>query len=228
MTEMNGNKKMKPNDNNLSNTMDEDQDMIHPSVPTKNKFGVLNNEYLDQREGSSSSAPKKREKTLPPLVLLGTIPKYDEIVKEITHIIGSRDFRLVINRNRRETKIHSNNKEHYDKVKNEFKQSQSEFFTYTDRDEILKKLVMKAAPDLSLEAIKEEMLSEHHIKVEKIIAMKSRKENIESHSYLLHFKKEVNLKEVKNIRGVQNIGVKWEMYAKKYLECGQNRKTKGE
>ncbi|XP_056630722.1 tigger transposable element-derived protein 4-like [Diorhabda sublineata] len=61
---MNGCKKLKAGNNNPSNTIDEDQDMINPNIPTKNKFGVLNNENLDQRGESLSSAPISREKTL--------------------------------------------------------------------------------------------------------------------------------------------------------------------
>ncbi|CAH1114814.1 unnamed protein product [Psylliodes chrysocephalus] len=99
-------------------------------------------------------------------------------------------------------------------VINKLEKEKVDFHTFTRREDKIKKIVLKAAPGLDLEDLKEELEFEG-VEVVSIINLRSRSENVESHSYQLCVKKETNLRDVYKIRHVQNTRVKWETYAKK-------------
>lgn len=125
------------------------------------------------------------------------------------NILNSIDFTCQFRNN--QTKVYTNCEEHRHSVIRELEKEKVDFHTYTRREDKIKKIVLKAAPGLDLK----EELEFDGIDVVNIINLRSRAENVESHSYQVCVKKETNLRDIYKIKGAQNTRVKWATYAKK-------------
>lgn len=202
-------KRQKQNDDNIMQT-------TVFQVPTYNRFGILvdksnesNNVYTNTNAVKNQDTKKK---IIPPIVVTQPIGNYREFIARIKEILESSEFTCQFNN--KQTKIYIKTEEHRQIIIDELEKEKVDFHTFTRRDEKVKKIVLKAAPGLNLEEIKEELEFEG-VPVVEVIKLRSKSEHIESHSYQICVKKEQNLKELHKITGVANTRVKWEHYAKK-------------
>lgn len=78
--------------------------------------------------------------------------------------------------------------------------------------------MLKAAPEMNINEIKEQLQGK---KIEVKEFIKLRGKNSTSYSYLITTTKETNIGEVKKIRDIGNMMVKWETFQKKrnYAQC---------
>lgn len=108
-------------------------------------------------------------------------------------------------------KIFTNSLEDYDRLKREFKNI--EYYTFTLKNNKIKKLVLKAAPNMNVNSIQEKLIA-NNINVLSCVNLKSTK-NRNSYSYLVSFPNETDLHTVKKIEFIGRIHFKWETYFKK-------------
>lgn len=105
------------------------------------------------------------------------------------------------------------------KVMADFKATDVSFHTYTPAEEKPKKIVLKGAPEMDVEEIKED-LRKRGSPVQEIIKLKTRRAQ-ESFSYLVTVNKNQSLQELRQIKNIEQCGISWERYNKKntYTQC---------
>lgn len=159
-------------------------------VPTYNRFGILDksNESENVYENTTKNNEIKK-KVIPPIVVTQSIGNYREFIQRSKEILESSDFRCQFNN--RQTKIYIKNEEHRQIIIRELEKDKVDFHTYTRRDEKLKKIVLKAAPGLNLDELKEELEFEG-VPVVEVIKLRSKTNHVESHSYQVCVRKEQN------------------------------------
>lgn len=184
----------------------------------RNKFGILENcEQMDSTEATPQPNPINKRQWIPPIIINSKIGNYKMFSQEVTSILGHGNFR-VFYRNTG-SKIILQNMSDRNKIIEEFKTNHLDFHTFTPNEEKTKKIVLKGAPEMDLDEVKNN-LKQQGTNIETIIKMKT-KRNEESFSYLVTVKKEQSLQDLKKIRNIDQCGIKWEKYHKKntYTQC---------
>lgn len=96
----------------------------------------------------------------------------------------------------------------------ELDEAKTKFSTYIKTEDRLKKIVMKAAPNMDLNDIITE-LDEHNIKTSECVPWRGRFPN--TRSFLLMIPYETQINDIKTIDKLNNVVVSWEKYIKKTI-----------
>lgn len=186
---------------------------------TKNKYGVL--EKVEEME-TTTNVPAKQPTTtkkqwVPPIIILSQIQNYKLFNQQITSILGHGNFR-VFYRNTG-TKVLLQSMTDRAKLMLDLDENKLNFHTFTPNEEKCKKIVLKGAPEMDIDEVKENLIKQGSA-VDSIIKLKTRRQQ-ESFSYLVTVKKEQSLQDIKKIRNIDQCGIKWEKYNKKntYTQC---------
>nr|CAI5865070.1 unnamed protein product [Callosobruchus analis] len=159
-------------------------------VKTTNTFGVLTN---------TSNITKPR---VPPIIITGEIGEYKTFINKIRSIIQSDNFNVKFNKNN--AKVSISDIENFDVLRKELINSKTPHHTYTKEEDKVKRIVMKAAPNMDLDDIKVDLLKKN-IMLTNCTPLVGRGNN--SYSYLLSLQRNVNIQNVKKVDAVSNIKV---------------------
>lgn len=195
-------------------------DQVPKKIPTYNRFGILTNtdqeDNTSQRTNVQQSTQQTKRKWVPPITITSQIKDYKKLIVELKIILEHDKFQVQFNN--KTAKIFLYNNDDFDKICFELKQQNIQYFTLTKPENKVKKIVLKAPPSWESDQIKESLLNEGK-KINEIIPLRSKKGN--SHSFLVTLPGEQKINEIKTIRTLENVKVKWEHYAKKknYTQC---------
>lgn len=180
-------------------------------IPTTsvNPFGILKNLNDERCSEKGSVLPTVK---IPPIIIKGIIPNFQALIDDTRKTLGHGNFTVTYGRQHR---IYVNSIEDQTKLLNSLKEHKVDHHTFARGDQRMKKLVLKAAPGLSVEELSREIKDQTQQTPSQIIEMKSKNKNVQSHSYLVQFGNDSNLSNVKSITGLNNIRVKWESYTKR-------------
>lgn len=195
-----------------------------PTTSTNNKYGILDdNEKMDtinnsdQRTQTQRPTNQTKKIWIPPIVVFSQIVNYKTFSSQIQNILGHNNFRVLYRNSG--TKIITATMEDRKKLIADFDDSKISFHTYTPNEEKTKKIVMKGAPEMDINEIKQN-LQNQGTDVKEIIKLKTKREQ-ESFSYLVTVQKQQSLQELRKIKNIEQCGVSWERYNKKntYTQC---------
>lgn len=191
--------------------MDESEIELSYNVPTHNPWGILTNtQEKPENNTNDNQTVSKKPAYVPPVVLARAVIDHSTLCSKIRQTIGN-DFSVrYTNKN---TKIFAKSKEMAAALKQRLRDDLVHFHTFTPRDERLKNIVMKAAPNMDVAEISDE-LKQNGFDVMEVVNLKNGSGY--SYSYLIKVPKTVNLGVLKQkIKHVGHTIVKWESYAKK-------------
>lgn len=159
--------------------------------------------------------PKKKIKP-PPIVITSPIIKWDEFHNSIK-LATKGDCK--IRYGNKSVKIYVQEMETFKTLNNTLK-GKMHFFSYTPADEKYNKMVLKAAPNMDTNNICEQ-LKLQSIEPSECILLKSRNPEQLSSSYLVKFKKDININNVKKLDSFDHLKIKWESYykSKRVTQC---------
>lgn len=179
------------------------------NVPTTNKFGRL--PEVVEKEQDKTTAKK-----MPPIIITGEY-SYKTFVIETRKLIGPN---FKVEYSTKGLKVLTTEEAAYDTLVADLKKNAVEFHTYTKRWERTKKIVLKAAPGMDTEEIKE-ALSAQNINVKKCTPMQGKNQEAKARSYLVQTTQETNLRNVRKIEDIDALKVKWETYtrSRNYTQC---------
>lgn len=186
-------------------------------IPTKNYFGIL--EKLndnDNQTSSTSKAPPKPVK-IPPIILNGALNDYTSFIDFLKKLLKHNNFHVAFNATA--VRIHTRSKEDHNLVCEKLFKDGKAFHTFSYRDEKVKKMVMKAAPNMNVKEIQDEL--EQHETVEVISVVPLRGRAAINFSYLITFKSTTELGKVLEISNIQHLRIHWERYVRRtnYAQC---------
>lgn len=84
---------------------------------------------------------------------------------------------------------------------------------------------MKAAPSLELEELLDEIKDQIKKAPIEVVEVKTRNPQLQSHLYLVSFTNGINLNELQNITGLNNVRVKWVIYVIGANSSGTDKNT---
>lgn len=142
---------------------------------------------------------------------------YRLLIEGLKKLVRPEDFSVQYMRN--EVKIFSNNMEVHDKIRTGLQTAQTPFYTYTKKENKVKKMVFKGPPNLEIHHIMRE-LKEAQLEPQEVIKMKASNDK-ESYSYLVTVPNHIQLKQIRQTRNIDQAIIRWESYAKKksYTQC---------
>lgn len=200
------------------------------NVPTHNRFGILmsqdtmecdsdNEKSIDPQPKQSASQTKDPTsiQKMPPIVVthkVDDLQHFHTTIKSIAkNICKIRYLTNSIN-------IQTFSKEDFQNIKAALKSEHVDSFAHSPKDERFKKIVLKAAPFLLTEDIKD-TLRANNIDVIDCIPMKSKKTGKQSSSFLVTTNNATNLKKFQDVKAIDHVMVKWEFYSKpkKLSQC---------
>lgn len=197
---------------------------ISYNVPVYNKWGALQQTEepeVTRMEDEGTSTLTEREVTkkrgnLPPIVITMPIADVNACNKKLKGILGNEDY--MIKYSPKQTKVITYNKEAYDKVINELKNDKATFFTYKNRDDREKKVVLRGAPNMNTDEIKMHLNAEG-AKIIDCIPMKGKR--VQTDSYLITATKDTNIGQLKKISSIDHLKVSWETYnnRRRWSQC---------
>ncbi|XP_031351623.1 uncharacterized protein LOC116176921 [Photinus pyralis] len=125
-----------------------------PSPGPPNKNSITNICLKPQSKTTQNTSNK-----MPPICIkTETLDEsYTSLIRKIKNNTGCQNFTL--SHQNRYTKIFTQNLQDFASIKNFLEEGQVQFFTYTPREEINKNIVLKAAPNLDTNEIKDELRS---------------------------------------------------------------------
>lgn len=188
------------------------------AVPVSNRWGALaqiTEEKTPQQPEVTQSNPSKKQ-WIPPIIIAGALGDYKMMCETIKKVLGNDNFRIYANT--KETKINVFIEEDRTKLLNGLKADKVPCHSYALRSERTKKIVLKAAPNMNVQEIKEE-LTERGIQIKNCTKLKSK--NPYSFSYLVTMDINENLNNVKKVTNVGYCKAKWETFnkSKRYTQC---------
>lgn len=201
-----------------------EQEKVEYNVPTYNKWGALieigdeevATPEMDIENDSTENKENPKKGRQPPIVITMPIADISACNRKLKELLGEEEY--LINYSKRQTKVITFNKTAYTKVINELKNDKADFYTYRSREEKQKKIVLKAAPNMKTDDIKE-CLNRNGANIVDCIPMKGKGAN--GYSYLITTTKETNIGKLKRTAHVNNLRVKWETYQqkKRWSQC---------
>lgn len=211
-------KNSNPVQNNKMDTSETTPSISAPStasasynIPTHNRFGILTpSDQATQIAEKTPPADQTTAKKMPPIIIktkIADIQKFNKEVKDLVKV----DYQVRYLKN--SINITTFCKEDYNTLKEEFAKSGMEFYSFTPKDDLEKKVVVKVAPNMDTERIMATIKAKN-IEVRNCIPMKSRKTGETSASYLISTEKGIKLQDFKAITNIDNFHTKWEHYAK--------------
>lgn len=180
-----------------------------PGLRTNNYYQVLstnNTNDITKRARISSETNQKP----PPIVITGKLETLESAFKTLC---SSKFFIKNISIG---TKVFLTTFDDYEKCINELKSNNIEFFTYNRRDVKLFKSILCGLPEMETKDISDELKSKYNLNVEQISAIKSKFNNSNNTLYFVSFQsKEVSIRNLNQIKSINNIIVKWKKYIPK-------------
>ncbi|KAL3272281.1 hypothetical protein HHI36_022761 [Cryptolaemus montrouzieri] len=111
-------------------------------------------------------------------------------------------------------KIHTKNMADYQTLIKELRGEEVEFYTYSTKDQLRKKLVIKTAAFVTEEDLKKQLSEVTQISAENVQCTKMKSRSGESHSFLISVPKQVDIKNLKSVKEIDRIKVNWQKYNK--------------
>lgn len=204
------------------------------NVTVTNKFGLLidnptNKDAMDVSEANATpattsaasqpignktaqdAAAKTNKKIkIPPIIITNTIADFTKIMKKLKEMT-SGGIETKYNP-RHGLKIQLYNTEDYESVLAFLKELDVRGHTHPQTKDKHKNIVLKGLPPIALETIKQELESAG-LQPTKITTMKQKApEPHRSPMFLIQFKSEVNLNDVRKVKVIHYVKVKWEKY----------------
>lgn len=186
---------------------DNEFDRNRPGLEIRNEFDELDEE--EAPNGDLFSSP--RLSRMPPIVLSKDIKNPKDTLKKIRKWAKNMHFKVV----RDQHAIITYNKEDYSNIKNKLDEVKLAYFTYTQKSEKTRRLVLKSLPSLySLEEVQENLIAQSTAVVN-VTVLKTKNPSEKNPIYLVSFTWEANVAEVKkSIRYVCDHRVTWQEYMK--------------
>jgi hypothetical protein len=188
---------------------------IVETIPTANSYERLSDNDEGHQSTSSQTFRKSGTKTepMPPIVLLSELKNPKETYEKIAGWLEGRVYFKVVRERRM---IYTYKKSDFQKVQEKFREMNFQYHTYTPKDEIPKKLILKGIdPIYTVEEIYEDLL-EQYAKVRDVHQLRSPDQQKVYNIYLVHFEPDTDLSYVKKlIRYVYKHKISWEHYKKK-------------
>lgn len=196
-----------------------------PVVKLTNKFGLLNPD--DQVPSTSmqgkppvqtgSSNKNAKKKWAPPIVIEQKVSNYKEFTNTIRDTINSDNFSVKFGRGI--VKVFVTNMEDHELLVQALDRDNAMFYSYMSNDIKLKKIVLKAAPNMEANDIISDM-KEKNFAVTECIPLKN-KNNSEPFSYLLSLPNNTEINEVRKLNTLGNLKISWERYSKQrnWTQC---------
>lgn len=189
-----------------------DSENIYESLP----------EDSDGNEIQTTKPVKKKEIKLPPITI--TQLNIAQVYGECNKLNLNKNLvRFVMTSEG--IKIHSSSLEEFEKLKKHLIDNKIQFYTHMLKNQIQTKIVLYGLPHMETAAIKAK-LSEHNLEPSeiKILNIKNPRYNDQCH-YLLYFEKSKNVRinDVRELKSLFNLGIKWEYFSKRNLgptQCG--------
>lgn len=194
---------------------------------TKNKYGTLEIQEHSEMDTDTDPVPRKNNNNnkrtwIPPITITDRLGNYNQFNEEVKKILGHSDFYTRFNSNMT-AKLYLKTNNDHNKMIEDFKRNDIGFYTQTKNEDKTKKIVLKAAPGMDIEDIKDDLEELGH-KVIEVISLKSRQN--QSRSYLISFPMETNIGQIKMIQNIGNLRIQWERYNKKnnWTQCRRCQK----
>lgn len=145
----------------------------------------------------------------PPIIVSGKY-NYKTFCGKIKSIIGSEEY--IIQYKNDALAVFVPSESDYDLIINELRSGNIAYHTYTKTWHKTKKVVIKAAPNMDVEEIKEDLLRKN-VPVKSVVKLNGK--NPKSYSYFVTTDKEANMKTMKHdIQDVNHLKIKWERFAR--------------
>ncbi|KAL3272278.1 hypothetical protein HHI36_022758 [Cryptolaemus montrouzieri] len=114
----------------------------------------------------------------------------------------------------------------YQTLIKELRGEEFEFYTYSTKDQLRKKLVIKTAAFVTEEDLKKQLSEVTQISAENVQCTKMKSRSGESHSFLISVPKQVDIKNLKSEKEIDRIKVNWQKYnkAQKVTQCHRCQK----
>lgn len=164
------------------------------NVPLRNLYKPLEKESTE--ENNSQNQEKQKEERIPPIIMPSEGLDYKLPLTELKKIAGIDQFKIQYLK--KNVKIFAKDTSVYEKLKNELRKAQTPFFTYTRKQEKVKKIVFKGPPNLEIPAIMRE-LREAQCEPTECIQLRTRS-NRPSHSYLVTIPNRVQYKQLRQTK----------------------------
>ncbi|CAH1188790.1 unnamed protein product [Phyllotreta striolata] len=172
-------------------------------IPTSNVFEIFKRPDL-QNSGNENPTQQEKKTRIPPIVLQNGIGHYTNLVKNLTALLGHKNFSIAP-AGKSGTRVFTTSMDDFNKVKENLVKENLGFHTFSQKEVITKKIIMRAAPRMDLNEVTQEM-RDAGIEA-KITALKP-KSGLDGSTYLVQVPKSQDLKDIKKITGVQNIRVR--------------------
>lgn len=163
-------------------------------TPITNKYGILIN--TPEREETTVVTPKKN--WVPPIIINKEITDYKKFVDQLTTLLGHSNFSISLTK--RNVKLILRTDNDHAKACNDLKAEQIAFHTYPKAADRVKKIVLKAAPHMDNQDLKDSLKEQNIIPTE-IIPLKGK--NV-SHSYLVTLPKQYQINDVRKVENIDN------------------------
>lgn len=157
---------------------------------------------------NATTTPNTDQK-LPPIVIKSKIINYKQFHQKIITTTAQTPTIFYGNR----TKIFVKSDNDYKKLINLFDHQQLEYFSYRKLTEATKSLVIKTVPFLEEEELTK-FYKQQHPGVLYVRKMKSKKDDLESRSYLIKLTSETNINDIKKIKSIDGAFIHYERYIK--------------
>jgi hypothetical protein len=206
--------KRRQDDKPLASAMATKKRMVD-TIPTANSYERLPDNDEGHQSTSSQIIRKSGKKTeqMPPIVLVTELKNPKETYEKIAGWLEGRVYFKVVRERRM---IYTYKKTDYQKVQEKFREMKFQYHTYTPKDEIPKKLILKGIdPIYTVDEIYEDLF-EQYAKVKDVHQLRSPDQQKVYNIYLVHFEPDTDLSYVKKlIRYVYKHKISWEHYQKK-------------
>lgn len=178
------------------------------STSSNNKFHPLREQ---QAPSNLTQAENVRRKFMPPIVIDKDLKDPKELIKEVKEWTLNVHFKNF----KGQQSIVAHNEADHLLIKSKLREKKIQFFSFAQQSERLKRLVMRGVHNVyTIEDIKSD-LQEQNPSVVNVTQMKSFKDKKMLDLYLITFKSDVKLEEVKkSMRYCCNYVIKWDEYKK--------------
>lgn len=157
------------------------------------------------RGGRNDKSSQAKSVKIPPIVIRNNVKSFDEFKSEITCLAGEDKFKLQFTREG--TKVFLEERGAYDALITKLKTNNSEFYTYSMQKP--KHLILKGLPKIEDNLIKDEISKT--VSCTRLIKIKQKSEEYQP-IYMASFDPATNLNEVRKIKYIQSVRIKWEKY----------------
>lgn len=191
------------------------------TTPITNQFGILTKDSnikdvdMEVPNPTTLTAPTKELKKIkkcPPVIVTDKVKHPNIFHRKMKEIMKEK---FVIKYYKDEIKITTNEPNDYRNLISTLKAEQIEFYTYTPKEDTMKKIVVKAACFTTEEEIKSRLSADHKLKQEEIQCLKMKGKGQNTHSFLVSVPKRINLKDIKKTSELDHIKLEWQTYLRK-------------